>query len=55
MQGKTDAELMPAEEAAVLPRLKLRVLASGIGEQVEIRLTTKGEPTLYSLTIPCRK
>jgi signal transduction histidine kinase len=50
--GKTDADLLPAEQAAYLAHLKERVLADGIRRREEIQLTTvRGETRDYDCII----
>lgn len=54
--GKTDADLLPPEEAARLMELKRRVLESGVGTRTEILLTPYGQLAWYDLTVePLRK
>ena len=49
--GKTDAELVEPEDAAILAVIKRRVLATGIGERQEVRVTVGDEAAYYDLTI----
>jgi len=48
---KTDAELLPAEEAEVLSAIKLQVLESGTGTRHEVRSSSEGKPRWYDITI----
>lgn len=47
--GKTDADLIPAEEAEALSSIKRRVLEGDASEQSEIRFTA-GEQSTYALS-----
>ncbi|HKG26239.1 MAG TPA: PAS domain-containing protein, partial [Thermomicrobiales bacterium] len=49
--GKTDAEMLPPEEAAALMALKRRVLETGVVERAEIRATTSLGAVYYDLTV----
>jgi PAS domain S-box-containing protein len=49
--GKTDSELLPAEEAAHLTQIKGRVLKTGVGVREEVRTTLNGQTFYYDLTV----
>jgi len=49
--GKTDAELLPAEEAALLTALKQQVLESGKGVRQNVQMTLEDKANVYNLTI----
>jgi two-component system CheB/CheR fusion protein len=49
--GKTDADLLPADEAATVMAIKRHVLESGIGTRKQVWMTLQGERSLYDLTI----
>lgn len=49
--GKTDAELLPPEDAAQLTEIKQRVLSSGIGDRQIVGVTMGGQTYYYDLTI----
>jgi two-component system CheB/CheR fusion protein len=49
--GKTDADLLSADEAANLTAIKRRVLESGKGTRREVRATIDGKPHFYDLTV----
>ncbi len=49
--GKTDAELLPPDEAAVLTAIKRRVLETGLVERQEIRATAGQRTTYFDLTV----
>ncbi|MBK8482402.1 MAG: PAS domain-containing protein [Proteobacteria bacterium] len=49
--GKTDAELRPAREAAVLVAIKRRVLESGRGERHQVWSSIAGSACLQDLTV----
>jgi hypothetical protein len=49
--GKTDAELLPSEEAARLTQIKGRVLKTGVGTREEVRTTLSGQTFYYDLTV----
>ncbi len=49
--GKTDAELVPAEDAEPLAQIKRRVLTTGVGERQEVRATTQGATSFYDLAV----
>ncbi len=47
MYGKTDADLLPAEDALPLMEIKRRVLQTGIEERHTVRATLPGQEPLY--------
>jgi PAS domain S-box-containing protein len=49
--GKTDADLLPEEDAAALTALKQRVLDSGQGARQHVRTTIGGKPSVYDLSV----
>ncbi len=49
--GKTDAELLPEDEAATLTAIKQKVLESGRGLQQRVRTTAAGRVLVQDLTI----
>ena len=49
--GKTDADLLPEQEAAALTALKQRVLASGQGARHNVCTTIAGKTSVYDLII----
>lgn len=49
--GKTDADLVPEQEAALLTAVKRQVLESGKGARQEFRTTISGKPFVYELTV----
>jgi light-regulated signal transduction histidine kinase (bacteriophytochrome) len=49
--GRTDADLLPPEDGAVLTAIKERVLETGIGAREEVRTTIDGVPYWYDLTL----
>jgi len=49
--GKTDADLVPPEDAAVLTTMKRRVLETGVGTRQTVRFTVEGQSRLYDLTL----
>lgn len=49
--GKTDAELVRPEDAAILAVIKRRVMETGVGAREEVCVTVGGEPAYYDLTI----
>lgn len=49
--GKSDAELLSAEEAEQLTAIKRRVLTTGVGTREETCLTINGEVRYYDLTV----
>ncbi len=49
--GKRDRDLVPSDEAATLTRLKRRVLARGVREHAEVRVTVEGITHWYELTV----
>jgi len=49
--GKTDADLLPKQEAAILTAIKQQVLTSGQGVRESVRTTIAGETFVYDLTI----
>ncbi len=51
LQGKTDLELFPEQEAAELTALKQQVFENGKGLQKNVHLTVDGKTNLYDLTI----
>jgi PAS domain S-box-containing protein len=51
MIGKTDAELLPPNEAATMMRLKRSVLEHGSGTRTTVCTTPTGEPRWYDMKI----
>jgi PAS domain S-box-containing protein len=49
--GKTDAELLRREDAAIQAVIKRKVLATGVGAREQVRVTVGGEVAYYDLTI----
>lgn len=49
--GKTDADLLPKQEAAALTTLKRRVLNSGHSLRQNVRITIAGKPRAHDLAI----
>jgi len=49
--GKTDADLLPVEDAATLTAIKRHVLESGIGTRKEVRTTIGGRAFFYDLNV----
>jgi hypothetical protein len=49
--GKTDADLLPAEEAAVLTALKQQVLKSGTGARQNVQTTIEGKAVVVDLIL----
>ncbi|MCH7811617.1 MAG: PAS domain S-box protein, partial [Chloroflexi bacterium] len=49
--GKTDADLLPAEEASRLTAIKRQVLHSGVGTREEIQATVSAQSLFHDLTI----
>jgi len=49
--GKTDKELLPADDAEKLMQLKRKVLKSGIGTREETKTTIQGNDHYYDLTV----
>lgn len=49
--GKTDEELVPEGDAALLTEMKRRVLETGLKERGVIRFSVGGQPSFYDLTI----
>ena len=49
--GKTDAELLPAEDAARLAEIKRRVLDTGVAAREEVRTIIGGQAFFYDLTV----
>ena len=49
--GKTDHDLVPADDALALTKLKRRVLETGIAEHETIRFTVEGKPSFYDISI----
>jgi two-component system CheB/CheR fusion protein len=53
--GKTDADLLPHEEAAALTAIKQQVLKGGKGVRQNVRITIEGKTLIYDLTIEPRR
>ncbi len=51
MLGKTDAELLLADDAARLIEIKRRVLETGVTARAEVRVTIGGQVFFYDLTV----
>jgi PAS domain S-box-containing protein len=51
VRGKTDAELMPAQDAAVIMRIKKGVLKSGTGAREEVAIHTRDQTLFYDLIV----
>jgi PAS domain S-box-containing protein len=49
--GKTDAELLSADDAVRLTRIKGRVIETGIGAREEVELTSGGVRNVYDMNI----
>jgi len=49
--GKTDKELLPADDAEKLMHIKRKVLESGIGTREETKTTIQGNDYYYDLTV----
>lgn len=49
--GKTDADLLPADDASRLIAIKRRVLETGASAREEVRTTIGGVPFYYDLTV----
>jgi len=49
--GKTDADLLPKQEAAALTALKRQVLESGTGIRQNVTTTIDGKTLVYDLTV----
>jgi PAS domain S-box-containing protein len=49
--GKTDADLLPEEDAAALTAVKQRVLDSGHGTRQHVRTTIGGKPFVYDMIL----
>ncbi len=49
--GKTDADLIPPDDAEPLTAMKRRVMESGEGERVEIRFNAGDAPSYYDLNL----
>lgn len=49
--GKTDADLLPEQEAAVLTAIKQQVLESGKGARQNVRMTIAGKAFVYDLIV----
>ncbi len=49
--GKTDAELLPAEDAAYLTQIKRRVVETGVTAREQVRINIGGEAFFYDLTV----
>jgi PAS domain S-box-containing protein len=51
MIGKTDADLLAPQSAAIAQRIKQQVLDSGIGQRDEIEIEVKGEVRYIDITV----
>jgi len=51
MIGKTDADLLPEEQAAALTVIKQQVLASGKGTRQNVQCTIAGKSVLFDMTV----
>ena len=51
MLGKTDKDLLPAEDAANVTAIKRQTLESGVGIHKEVRITIDGVERFVSLTV----
>ncbi len=49
--GKTDADLVPAEDAVHLTRIKRMVLNTAVGTQQKVRTSIDGKPHYYDLLV----
>ncbi len=49
--GKTDADLLPEQEAAALTAIKQQVLASGKGTRQNVQVTIAGKTVVYDLMV----
>jgi PAS domain S-box-containing protein len=49
--GKTDVDLLPADEAGRLVEIKARVMEAGKAERHEVRTTIHGKPFYYDLKV----
>jgi two-component system, chemotaxis family, CheB/CheR fusion protein len=49
--GKTDADLLPEQEAATLTDIKQQVLKTGKGKRQNIQATVSGKTLVYDLTV----
>ncbi|MDQ2696056.1 MAG: ATP-binding protein [Pseudomonadota bacterium] len=49
--GKTDADLLPPEDAGILQRIKRQVLDSGVGTRAEVRVHYADMERIYDLTV----
>jgi integral membrane sensor domain MASE1/two-component sensor histidine kinase len=49
--GRTDDQLAPAAEAAILNEIKMRVLKTGVGEREEVIATTENRRSVYDLFV----
>jgi len=49
--GKTDADLLPEQEAAALTSIKQKVLESGKSARQSVRTTIAGKTSVYDLTV----
>jgi len=49
--GRTDAELVPPDEAARLTAIKRRVLETGVGERADVRATGPDGPGWFDLSV----
>lgn len=53
--GKTDADLVNAEEAAELTRIKQSVLRTGVTAREEVQITRMGKVAFYDLSIEAQR
>ncbi len=51
MLGKTDAEMMPVDDAAHLAEIKLRVIETGVIAREEVRVNSNGNLSFYDLSV----
>jgi two-component system, chemotaxis family, CheB/CheR fusion protein len=51
MLGRTDADFLPPEDAAILTAIKRQVVESGKGTRQDVRITIDGKPHFYDLTV----
>jgi two-component system, chemotaxis family, CheB/CheR fusion protein len=49
--GKTDADLLPEQDAAAMTAIKQRVLESGKGARQDVQTTIAGKTLVYDLTV----
>ena len=49
--GKTDEDFLKTDEAAILTKIKRRVLETGLGKQQKVRITINGKIQYYILTV----